>query len=560
MPKGAKAQHAKKKQGKSHPTGKPKGLNLSKIGRALGNFVSPGFGTVASMAGKAIDRVLGHGDYNVKGNTIMSNQAPQFASTGTGMRIAHREFVCDVHSTTDFSTRDYLINPGNKYLFPWLSSIANSFEEYELKGMLITYKPTSGTAISSNSAAMGSVILSTEYDVLKPTFSSKQEMEAYQYTTPTVPYSACIHPVECAPSMTVLPKKYVTNKSQISELTQDDDPRLHYLGRFVYATAFQQTNASALGELWVSYDVVFYKPRLPPNSSLLNTSYTLSMVAADWADGYSPSPILDSSSTIKSSQNVTIDDYQDTATHWSVRATFVTPGRYLCLCAVDQAAGGSQIGFSSGWYTDGSAVMVNSFSDDLGSAASNGPVFLTDHYVRGTSGGFNDFGSIFVAVVDSPSVNGKFTFPAPTKATALVKGHITYHVGLLGPAGDSLQCPAPPRLLRQQGYYRQPIQDTSCAAAAAASSSSTVTDTSNEEDLPGFQESDLRQFLKSLNIACKNAIDSKDPKDSEFARDSLNFITTTMILLADHRLTAREIVKLCTRTIQKIDRLTPFEE
>jgi len=557
MPKGAKAQHAKKKQEKKKSAGKPKGINLSRIGRALGNFVSPGVGTIASMAGKAIDRVLGHGDYTVRMNTIMSNQAPQFASTGTGMRIAHREYVCDVNSTEFFSTRDYLINPGNKLLFPWLSAVANSFEEYELKGLLVTYKPTSGTAISSTSAAMGSVILSTEYDVLKPSFSTKQEMEAYQYTTPTVPYTGCIHPVECAPSMTVLPKKYVTSKTEISALDADDDPRLHYLGRFVYATAGQQSAGPVLGELWVSYDVVFYKPRLPPVSSL-PTAFACYITKCDWSNGYPSTPFSDTSSVVLATPAITFRDTRDLGNHYSIGCDFNQEGTYLLMCSTVQQASGSAIGFSSDWAAETGANLVKAFTVDNDNGAVNGPAYLVQKYLRGTSGSFNDFGNNNVFFVDTPP-GGSFLFPAPNKATVAVKGHIVYHAARVGNRGifsaTALDSDAPPapKLVRQQGYMRsnivrtsRPTPDTSCAAAAAATPRPTTENDSNE--YVSLEDGEkLQRLLRQLNLA----IQADKSVDPAIKREHLDFITTTLMNYWDY--SQDEIERVSKQTIQKID-------
>lgn len=267
MPKVAKTQG---KKAKKNTAAKARSA-IPAIGREVGSLFGPLGSRVGGLAGAAIARVLGQGSYSVRGNTLASGQAPAFMSTENGMRVCHREFVTDVKSTTDFLNQfQYWINPGNDQLFPWLSQIANSFESYDLHGLVVTYKPTSGTAISSTSAAMGSVILSTEYDVLKPQFGSKRDAEAYQFTTVSVPYEGMMHPVECKPSLTVLPKKFVTSSTSPTGLASDDDPRLHYHGLLQCMTAGQQATGAVVGELWVSYDVTLFTPRLKPQLSALN--------------------------------------------------------------------------------------------------------------------------------------------------------------------------------------------------------------------------------------------------------------------------------------------------
>jgi hypothetical protein len=252
---------------------KTKGTTYARVGKFVGNLINPTLGQLGSHVGSAIDRIMGHGDYKINSNTLLSNQAPQFSSTNNGMRICHREYVADQFSSIPFTNISYQINPGNKKLFPWLSTIAGSFETYEFHGLVVMYKPLSGTAISSTNPAQGSVIYSTNYDVLNPSFQSKQEAEAYQYTTSCVPYNSMIHPIECKVSQTPLPHKYITDKQDYHELSSDDDPRLHYHGAFQSMVVGQQSTSASLGEMWVSYDVSLFTPKIPQQDSNAGSMY-----------------------------------------------------------------------------------------------------------------------------------------------------------------------------------------------------------------------------------------------------------------------------------------------
>ena len=50
------------------------------------------------------------------------------------VRIKHREFIGVINSSTAFTTQRYEINPGLK-IYPWISSIANSFQQYRVNNM-----------------------------------------------------------------------------------------------------------------------------------------------------------------------------------------------------------------------------------------------------------------------------------------------------------------------------------------------------------------------------------------------------------------------------------------
>jgi hypothetical protein len=226
-------------------------------------ILGPAGSALGAAAGSLLATITGHGDYTVKSNTVLSGAPPTFRSGSDGMRVCHREYLLDVTGSVGWSNAVNLyINPGDSACFPWLSSIAQGFEEYTLHGLVFEYRPTSGTAITSTSAALGSVIMATNYDVLDPIFASKQEMEAYEFSSQTVPYNGVLHAVECAASTRPFNVQFVRNGTP----PEGSDRRLFDLGLFQLATVGMQS-AGVVGELWVSYDVSLRKPRISPYSS-----------------------------------------------------------------------------------------------------------------------------------------------------------------------------------------------------------------------------------------------------------------------------------------------------
>jgi len=234
-------------------------------GNALGG---PTGGAVGAMAGKLISTITGYGDYKVNHNSVIQgNSVPTFRNGGHGMRVCHREFLANITGSVEFSKREFSINPGLFGTFPWLSYLANQFEEYELDGLVFEYRPSSGSAISSTSSALGVVILATDYDAANPGFTTKQQMESYEFSTSTVPFNGCMHPVECKRGLNVLNNLYLRNMTNPS----GTDIRMYDMGNFTIATEGMQSEY-VVGELWVSYDVKFSKPRIPSSSqsTLLN--------------------------------------------------------------------------------------------------------------------------------------------------------------------------------------------------------------------------------------------------------------------------------------------------
>jgi hypothetical protein len=234
---------------------------LGNIGGAVGGIFGGNTGSaIGKGAGDFISKIFGMGSYTVKSNelTNFSGSVPVFGDSTT--TITSREFVQNVLSSTNFTIQSFAINPGLGTLFPWFSEIALRFENYELLGMILEFKSTSGEALNSTNTAQGNVIFATNYDPLEPPFINKQQMDSYQYTTSCAPYGSMIHPIECAPKSRSVDMLY----TRTGLPPNGGDLRLFDVANFYLATQGQQADGVTIGELWVSYRVRLLKPRLPP--------------------------------------------------------------------------------------------------------------------------------------------------------------------------------------------------------------------------------------------------------------------------------------------------------
>lgn len=232
------------------------------IGSALG-----------SAAGSLFKHLTGFGSYKVKKNTLLDEgQGPPIIANSSGnVRIRHREFIQDVNTSVPF-TLQYSegINPGNRYMFPWLSSIADSFQQYRMHGLIFEFKTTSSDALNSTNTALGSLIMMTDYNVYATPPTNKQIMENQEFTVSTKPSESTIHAVECAPSQTSIGLQYIRTNS----VPSGQDARLYDLGQFNLATVGSQASP-LVGELWASYDCELLKPQLtfPQGQNVLSAHY-----------------------------------------------------------------------------------------------------------------------------------------------------------------------------------------------------------------------------------------------------------------------------------------------
>jgi len=280
----------------------PTGMVLRQIGKTAGSIIGSRFGPIGSTvggllgheAGGFISRLSGHGDYTVTGNTIVHpnslDQIPAFGTVAAGTRVRHREYIGDVRSSQSFVNTSYSINPSNDNLFPWLSTMAELYEQWLPLGIVLEYKSLYSDAVvaTATNASLGAAIMATEYNALANRFVNKQQMENTQYVTSAKPSHSFLHPIECARSQTPTELLYV-RPTQSAVLP--GDARLYDLGNFQFATQGNQVDGDVIGELWITYDIVFYKPVLTQSiSSMQYAHFNLQDVQASITAGSGLSP------------------------------------------------------------------------------------------------------------------------------------------------------------------------------------------------------------------------------------------------------------------------------
>jgi len=231
---------------------------------ALGNLLVPGFGDFLGKGASSLAKWIGFGDYHLKSNSMMANCGrPNFGSKPGSIRFAWTEFVIPIsYTSSNFQLQNFLLNPGNPSLFPFLNTIAQNFENFEFHGLIMHYDTTSSVAFSGSSPAVGQVTMATDYDVLDVNYPSIRDMEVTLFATTEAPYDDQYHAIECKRSRNVMNTMYIQPFTQVSQFP--DDPRFSCLGNFQIATTGipYTSGAPVIGNLYVTYDVSLSKPQL----------------------------------------------------------------------------------------------------------------------------------------------------------------------------------------------------------------------------------------------------------------------------------------------------------
>lgn len=255
---------------RSYARGKGNYAMLASAAKNSKGAFAPDFGARAgSVIGEGIQslfKALGFGDYKVEHNTLLADlqgAGPPVMKNYNGRShvIRHREYLGNVYTAANgvFNLNSFPINPGLNQTFPWLASVAAGFEQYRIDGMIWEFKSTSADALNSTNTALGSVIMATEYDSSRAVFQNQQQMENHEFASSCRQSASMLHAIECKKSLTPVSELWVRTGS----VPTGDDERLYDFGLFQIATVGSQSaSAVNIGELWVTYEITFFKPQL----------------------------------------------------------------------------------------------------------------------------------------------------------------------------------------------------------------------------------------------------------------------------------------------------------
>ncbi|QMW68682.1 capsid protein [Crucivirus-158] len=236
----------------------------SALGSLLGGPVGSSLGT---SAGNLIANLVGAGAYRqgeIKMNTsfnklpetgVLHAGVPTMHKVGSDIRVSHREYVCEVISSATantFKVDKYPINPAMRNSFPWLSAVAQQYEQYKVHGMVFEFRSNSGNALNSTNTALGSVVMGASYRPSTTTPTNKQMIMNFEWANETVPSKDMIMGIECDPSSLAY-KQYFTRGS--NALPADDSVNQYDIANLFISTSGCQGTSVVLGSLFVSYDI-----------------------------------------------------------------------------------------------------------------------------------------------------------------------------------------------------------------------------------------------------------------------------------------------------------------
>lgn len=244
--------------------------------KGKGDYVEDIGSFLGKKAAGLFKNVFGLGDYQTGdkpgANSMVAGTSPPVISNDKkdhSFIFRHREYITDVQSSQNFVNTVYQLNPGQYKTFPWLAPLAAAFEEWKPMGMLFEFKSLT-SPLAANSS--GSVTFATEYNPTKAAFTSKTQAENSEFATSCRPCDSMLHAIEC------LTAESPVNVFQVrlGGVPSGQDVRFYDLCNFQVITQGQTNTPSAIGELWATYEIAFFKP-------LFNTGLGLNLLSDKWA-------------------------------------------------------------------------------------------------------------------------------------------------------------------------------------------------------------------------------------------------------------------------------------
>lgn len=250
-------------------------LGMGALGSKIGGFLGDkGSDYMSKLLSKRMGGGLysGRGEYHTN-NLVEGSEAtvPQMIGHGdeTGaVSICHKEYLSDVYApgvaggpAINFQNTSYPLNPALQGSFPFLSQLAQNYDEYEFIQLLYHYRSTTTDIGNSTTGQCGTVILCTNYNSAALPFSDKQQMLEYAHAHDCKLTEHMTHGVECDPSKKALGGALYTRSNPV---INNQDIKTYDAGLFQLAIANCPAgyNGFPIGELWVEYNVVLRKPKL----------------------------------------------------------------------------------------------------------------------------------------------------------------------------------------------------------------------------------------------------------------------------------------------------------
>lgn len=305
-------------------------------------------------------------------------------------RESNTEYIGEIAGSIAFVVNSYPINPGQAATFPWLSQQATRFEKYRFHRLRFLYRTQKSTATN------GTVMFAADYDAADPLPSSKAQLLQNEDKERKAPWQE--FELSCGPrNLADTDGLFVRPGAKPG----GTDIKTYDLGKLLVATQ-GMADTSAVGELWVDYDVELMTPILESSAAPVTTTVSLfqSSSAESLATGVNytmllASPAVDGLPALNTSGSIVPPAGNYVLDYW-VRFNTSTD---LSGCSVNPKKGGSTIGPTSLSSSHGGTGDISEVLSGSGFVSCNGTDALTLEVLAVGTGALTAYGSFRLLAV-----------------------------------------------------------------------------------------------------------------------------------------------------------------
>jgi hypothetical protein len=186
-----------------------------------------------------------------------ATRAPRISSNVRGQRIVHRELVTTIVGSTTFSCLAIALNPGLAAAFPWLSTVASSFEQYAFRKLRFHFVTRESTTY------LGSLLLAPDYNAQALAPTTEVQASQMRGAVEDVPWRDQFLSFSVQDMHALGPRKFVRTGPAAGDLKTYD------VGQLFACSIGCTDSTSNIGKLWVEYDVELFIPQNPAQPSLI---------------------------------------------------------------------------------------------------------------------------------------------------------------------------------------------------------------------------------------------------------------------------------------------------
>lgn len=231
----------------------------------MGGGAVPSFGEGGSIGGAEGSLTIRHAEYigNILGNSYVSG------SSGP---------------VNQFQNTTFAINPALETTFPWLSQVAQNYDEYTMISCVYTYR-TMVTDFAANSGQVGQVYMAAQYNNNDTPFQTTRAFLDYASAVSGKTSQTIMMGLECDPSKISMPGGKYTRTGPALPGVDLNTLDSGILNIAVVGTPESYAN-QIMGQLWVSYVVQVRKPKSFVNQCLGVPKDIFITDTIDWQTNY----------------------------------------------------------------------------------------------------------------------------------------------------------------------------------------------------------------------------------------------------------------------------------